>query len=506
MPADYTEALERALGRVVGDMQRQFDVYKAQADALIAGLGARLAEAETRCKALEADVDRRVSERLASLRDGADADMAEVERMVESAVLRTVEPPLPAPDLSGFALREDVIALTARMDAWPDPVEPDLSGFATRDAVAEVVTAAIAELPQPAPPPDLSGLATKADLEAVRTAIPTIPELPDLSGFARREDVDAVERRISAEPDLSEFATWADVEAVRAGIPVLPDMSGFALLADVARVESRITGDPDLSGLATKADLEAVRAAIPQPLDVSGFAMRSELDALRAEIPEPTEPQDISHLATKDDVEAAVEAALASVPRPEPQRDWTPDIQSLAGEAKAGFAELRQMIERHPGTFPVVRAWSDRVHYAGEVVVAKGGTFQALRDTGREPPHEDWACLAADGSQGAPGRSFTVRGTFAPDAAYQALDVVAFDGSAFVAKTNNPGACPGEGWQLIASRGGRGKPGDSVKGDKGDPGEPVVAAEISDRGVLTLINGDGSTVTADFYPILASLK
>jgi hypothetical protein len=53
-------------------------------------------------------------------------------------------------------------------------------------------------------------------------------------------------------------------------------------------------------------------------------------------------------------------------------------------------------------------------------------------------------------------RGFTVRGTYDPKIDYQRLDVVARDGSSFVARCDNPGPCPGPHWQLLASRGKRG--------------------------------------------------
>ena len=59
-----------------------------------------------------------------------------------------------------------------------------------------------------------------------------------------------------------------------------------------------------------------------------------------------------------------------------------------------------------------------------------------------------------------------MRGTFDPEATYAALDVVAVNGSSFIARRDNPGECPGEGWQLIAATGKRG-----VAGQKGDAGD-----------------------------------
>jgi hypothetical protein len=108
------------------------------------------------------------------------------------------------------------------------------------------------------------------------------------------------------------------------------------------------------------------------------------------------------------------------------------------------------------------------------------------------------------------GRSFNIRGTYSREILdYRHLDVVAMDGSSFAARRDNPGPCPGEGWQLIAQKGKPGQKGErgfSIKGDKGDPGQPVVDLSIDAEGMQRLVNGDGSIVTCDLYPVLAKLK
>ena len=53
----------------------------------------------------------------------------------------------------------------------------------------------------------------------------------------------------------------------------------------------------------------------------------------------------------------------------------------------------------------------------------------------------------------------------------KALDIVALNGGSFIAKKDNPGPCPGAGWQLIASQGKRGDKGE--RGLQGIPGVPV---------------------------------
>jgi hypothetical protein len=162
--------------------------------------------------------------------------------------------------------------------------------------------------------------------------------------------------------------------------------------------------------------------------------------------------------------------------------------------------------EGAPGLLPVVRVWTEGVHYAGDVVVHAGETFQAARDTGREPPGEDWCRLAAAGRDGADGGSFSVRGTWSKDADYSKMDVVALGGSSFVARTDRPGACPGDGWQLIAASGNRGKPGEpGQRGERGPPGAAAAspaALEVDTDGLLTLRLSDGTVLSCDFYPVL----
>jgi hypothetical protein len=115
---------------------------------------------------------------------------------------------------------------------------------------------------------------------------------------------------------------------------------------------------------------------------------------------------------------------------------------------------------------PLAAAWTEVVHYRGQVVTHQGGTYQALRDTGRAPGTEDWICLAAPGRA---ARQIVVRGTYHEQGEYAALDIVALNGGSFIALRDDPGPCPGAGWQLLTRQGARGIAG--LKGDKGDKGE-----------------------------------
>jgi integrin beta 3 len=178
-------------------------------------------------------------------------------------------------------------------------------------------------------------------------------------------------------------------------------------------------------------------------------------------------------------------------------RDGADGIPGPRGEAGA------------PGKLPTVQVWEDRVYYEGEVATINGGTFQALRDTGRSPPHDDWHCIAAAGVNGRDGASFAIRGTHAAEETYFEFDVVALNGASFVAKRNDPGPCPGDGWQMLSMQGKRGNPGErgpqGPRGERGDAGSPVVAFEVDESGVVVLTNGDGTTAEADLYPLLTKL-
>jgi hypothetical protein len=170
----------------------------------------------------------------------------------------------------------------------------------------------------------------------------------------------------------------------------------------------------------------------------------------------------------------------------------------------------RDGVDGKDGKLPVVRAWADRVHYEGECVTLAGATWQAQKDTGHAPPHDDWLCIAAAGRD---GRSFTFRGVYEAGEAYAALDVVALEGGSFVAMSDEPGECPGPDWKLLVQRGKpgmrgeKGERGDAgVRGRDGAPGPALIAANVSDDGVLTLTCEDGREVTADFYDVLRRLQ
>lgn len=247
--------------------------------------------------------------------------------------------------------------------------------------------------------------------------------------------------------------------------------------------------------------------------DADPEVIRSMIAEAVAKIPTPKDGRDGADgkdgadgvSVTRDDVAPMISEmiaeAVAAIPVPKDGKDGRDGADGKDGERG----------EPGPiGALPEVKAWEDRVYYQGNVVTHDGALWQAIRDTGKQPGSEDWLCLVRAGQDGKDGRSFRHVGTYDADGAYSALDVVNLNGGAFVAKADNPGPCPGEGWSLLAMQGKQGKPG--PKGDKGDtglrglPARNVVEISVDGEGMLTLVNADGSTVQCDLYPLLSKVR
>jgi len=185
-------------------------------------------------------------------------------------------------------------------------------------------------------------------------------------------------------------------------------------------------------------------------------------------------------------------------------RDGVDGINGKDGADGLNGKDGADGINGKDGRLPIVKAWADQVHYAGDCVAHSGATWQASRDTGQAPPHGDWVCIAAA------GRSLAVRGTYSPDDQYKGLDIVAMNGGSFVALTDDPGECPGAGWQLLTSPGKRGMKGEDglrglqgEKGERGNPGASPLALTVDEEGLLVLTMDSGQELSADFYPVLA---
>jgi hypothetical protein len=187
------------------------------------------------------------------------------------------------------------------------------------------------------------------------------------------------------------------------------------------------------------------------------------------EEPQPRERKlDTAAPPTLDDVDRRIEEQIAA------ERKFMMDVLAELLAYIQSNAEMRgppgpagpRGEQGPPGRLPLVKLWKpDVVHYKGDVVAYDGGTFQARRDTGQQPSHADWRCLATAGRD---AEGIAVRGTFDETADYQRLDIVTLNGGSFIALKDAPGPCPGPGWQLLAGPGRRGAAGE--KGERGPPG------------------------------------
>jgi hypothetical protein len=141
-----------------------------------------------------------------------------------------------------------------------------------------------------------------------------------------------------------------------------------------------------------------------------------------------------------------------------------------------------------PGLLPACRTWSAGVHYRGTVAAHSGSCWQAAKDTADEPGcSHDWICIVRGGAD---GQTPKIRGTWSHESEYCALDVVARNGMSFIARVDNPGICPGDGWQAITLPGKRGQQGErGPRGERGPPGPPapcILSWEI-DREAYSVI-------------------
>jgi hypothetical protein len=228
---------------------------------------------------------------------------------------------------------------------------------------------------------------------------------------------------------------------------------------DYATVAKEGGGLPPPSPRDQELILDAWREVLAEVLHTRDTEWKEQLRAIKAESMAAVAELRAAAAEFRSTMEAMIAERLAQIRQPVDGKEGPRGERGQKGE------------KGDPGELPMARAWVDgEISYASDVVTADGGTWQAKKDTAQKPPHADWTPLAL------PGRDAVtpaVRGTYCESEAYGQLDIVALNGSAFVARADDPGPCPGDGWQLIASAGRAGKPG--PKGERGERGLPSQA-------------------------------
>jgi hypothetical protein len=163
-------------------------------------------------------------------------------------------------------------------------------------------------------------------------------------------------------------------------------------------------------------------------------------------------------------------------------------VEEAQRAVEAKLAAVEERLKAVPGRLPVVKIWcQESVTYEGEVVSYDGSLYQARKDTAQSPGGSDWVCVARAGRDGCDGLTPNVCGMFDAYKTYARLDVVECDGASYIARCDDPGICPGDGWQLLSRPGRRGPVGETGpcgrKGERGARGEaaPTIINWTIDR-------------------------
>ena len=189
--------------------------------------------------------------------------------------------------------------------------------------------------------------------------------------------------------------------------------------------------------------LDAWREVLAQVLYARDTQWKEQLQAVKAESMAAIAELRAAAAEFRSTMEAMIAERLGQIRQPIDGKEGPRGEPGSRGEAGP------------PGRIEGVRAFvEDVVNYEGDIVVCEGSTYLAKCDTAKAPPHADWTCIAAAGRD---ARMLKVCGTYRDGETYRQLDIVALNGSSFIARHDDPGPCPGDGWQLIASAGRAGK-------------------------------------------------
>ena len=237
------------------------------------------------------------------------------------------------PDVSGLAKTAEVETTYAKKTELPD-----LSGLATKAEVAAITV------------PSIEGLAKTTDVDTKLADYAKKTELPSVEGLATKAEVTEAVTGLAKASEVA--ATYATKEAVNAVAGLDADtvnqLKALAQNSDLTTVAEKVknvytksetddklaakadvTAIPDVSGLATKQEVTAAVAGVQVP-SIEGLAKTTDVEATYAK---KTELPDVSTLATK----AEVTAAVAGV--------QVPSIEGLAKttEVEATYAKKTEL-------------------------------------------------------------------------------------------------------------------------------------------------------------------
>ena len=213
------------------------------------------------------------------------------------------------PDVSGLATKAEVAAITVPSIeglAKTTDVETKLADYATK---AEV-TAAVAGVQVPS----IEGLAKTTEVDTKLADYAKKTELPDVSGLATKAELPSIEglaKTTEVDTKLADYAKTAEVEATYAKKTELPSVEGLATKAEVAETYATKEAVNAVAGL----DAETVNTlkTLAQNSDLTTVAekvknvyTKAETDTKLEAKADVTAIPDVSGLATKAEVTAAV--------------------------------------------------------------------------------------------------------------------------------------------------------------------------------------------------------
>jgi hypothetical protein len=293
--------------------------------------------------------------------------------------------------------------------------------------------------------------ALRADLDQISA---------DLSGLALSKEKEIEELAALIEADRKKTAE--EIEAARKGNQeaIAEALQGFLAVqrAEIADGFSKALAASQEAFEAMREELAGQIKAL-ETVRLEERALHAErLEEVRREARSEIE-REIERRAEK--LAAEIRGAALSMPVPS---DWQARAyyQGEAARHAGGTWIARRKTEEEPGRGDDWTILAD-----GIAEIARGNdNLIVIRSSGD--------VIDLGDVRGPQGKGFVHRGLYKPDEKYSGGDVVLADGSSFVALKDEPGSIPGAGWEMLAQRGRKGKQGEQgLRGEKGLDGSPA---------------------------------
>ena len=219
------------------------------------------------------------------------------------------------PDVSGLATKAEVAAITV----------PSIEGLAK---VTDVDTK-LADYAKKTELPSIEGLATKAEVTEAVTGLAKASEVA--ATYATKEAVNAV---AGLDTDtVNQLKTLAQNSDLTTVAEKVKNVYTKAETDDKLAAKADVTAIPDVSGLATKTEVATAVAGVQVP-SIEGLAKTTEVDGKLAEYAKKTELPDVTTLATKAEVAALKTEFVTEETLTENINQFSTNVDGKINEAK----------------------------------------------------------------------------------------------------------------------------------------------------------------------------